>query len=245
MMELSTAFCMDLSLYSLRLPLVALQAESKDGLLHYIIGESNRDYGTVEAAYECMGRSMNKRTTLLTVPHSKFGFGSKRAARGKLHFEGEKFLNATVTYKTTPLYPNDVDPNDVSVSVCEDQFTVNGADLSDYNYQQTPSSPQFFLYQLASPEDANIWHAVGATGSSQLLQSYVNARTACIQGKLLKDLSQKFNHPVTVPMHFNLAPDRLWSHPIHGNIDASMGCIEDWAVLVQRGMKLEHLKEFK
>ena len=81
------------------MPLSTLDAEEKDGLLHYIIGESNHDYHSVEKAYTCMGRSMNKRTTLLTVPHSKFGFGSKRAARGKLHFENDRFLNATVTYK--------------------------------------------------------------------------------------------------------------------------------------------------
>jgi hypothetical protein len=72
---------MDLMLHSLRMPLSTLRAENKEGLLHYIISESNQDYNSVEEAYKCMGRSMKNRTTLLTVPHSKKGYGSKRAAR--------------------------------------------------------------------------------------------------------------------------------------------------------------------
>jgi hypothetical protein len=244
-LELSEFFGMDLTLYTLRMPLSTLLAETKDGMLHYIISESNRDYSTVEAAYTCMGRSMNKRTTLLTVPHSKLGFGSKRAARGKLHFDNGKFLDATVTYKTTPLYPNDMDPEDVAVAVCEDKFTIPGAKLSNYSYIDTPSSPQFFLYSMASPEDATMWHGVGAVGSSQLLQSYANARTACRGGNLLKELNQKFQLKIKVPLQFNLAPDGLWSHPTHHNIDASIGSVENLSDLAHRGMKLEHLSAFE
>ncbi len=239
-------FCgLDLSLYSLRMPLSTLKAERKDGLLHYIISESNRDYESVEEAYACMGRSMNKRTTLLTVPHSKCGFGSKRAARGKLHFENGRFLDATVTYKTTQLYPNDIDPQDVAVAICEDKFTVPGEKMSDYSYAETPSSPQFFLYSMASPEDATMWHGIGAFGSSQLLQSYANARTACQEGKLLRELNQKYHLKIRVPLQFNLAPEGLWSHPIHNNIDASIGSVENLADLANRGMKLEYLSAFK
>lgn len=242
---LSAFFGMDLSLYTLRMPLSTLAAENKGGLLHYIISESNRDYNAVETAYACMGRSMNKRTTLLTVPHSQKGFGSKRAARGKLHFENEKFLDATVTYKTTALYPNAMDPADIAVAVCDDKFTVAGEKLSDYSYNETPSSPQFFLYSMGSPEDATMWHGVGAFGSSQLLQSYANARIACREGKLIKDLNQKYHLNVRVPLQFNLAPEGLWSHPIHRNIDASIGSVEDLADLAHRGMKLEHLSKFR
>jgi hypothetical protein len=245
LVELSEFFGMDLNLYSLRMPLSTLKAENKDGLLHYIISESNHDYASVEAAYTCMGRSMNKRTTLLTIPHSKMGFGSKRAARGKLHFENGRFLDATVTYKTTPLYPNAMDPEDIAVAVCEDKFSVAGEKLSDYSYAETPSSPQFFLYSMGSPEDATMWHGVGAFGSSQLLQSYTNARTACREGKLLKDLNQKYHLKVRVPLQFNLAPEGLWSHPIHRNIDASIGSVEDLQDLAHRGMKLEYLSAFK
>lgn len=243
-----TDFCgMNLSLFSLRMPLSPLKTENKDGLLHYIVSESNKDYSTIEEAYACMGRSMTKRTTLLTVPHSKKGFGSKRAARGKLRFENGdgKLLNATVTYKTTPLYPNDIDPQDVAVAICSDKFSVSGEKLSDYSYTETPSSPQFFLYSLASPEDATMWHGVGAVGSSQLLQSYANARAACKKGKLLKDLNQKYHLNIRIPLQFNLSPAGLWNHPIHRNIDASIGSVENLADLAQRGMKLEHLSAFK
>lgn len=242
---LSEFFGMDLSLYSLRMPLSTLKAENKDGLIHYIISESNRDYNSVEAAYNCMGRSMKNRTTLLTVPHSKKGYGSKRAARGKLHFENGRFLDAKVTYKTTPLYPNAMDPDDVAVAVCSDSFSVVGDKLSNYSYIETPSSPQFFLYSMASPEDATIWHGIGAWAASALLQSCVSARKACREGKLIKGLDQNFNLTVKVPLQFNLAPEGLWSHPVHNNVDASIGSVGDLAELASRGMRLEYLSTFR
>jgi hypothetical protein len=242
---LSEFFGMDLALYSLRMPLSTLKAESKDGLIHYIISESNHDYNSIEEAYTCMGRSMKNRTTLLTIPHSQKGYGSKRAARGKLHFENGKFLDTTVTYKTTPLYPNAMDPEDIAVAVCDDKFTVAGDRLSNYIYSETPSSPQFFLYSMASPEDATMWHGVGAWGASQLLQSYANARTACREGKLLKELNQRFHLNIKIPLQFNLAPEGLWSHPIHRNVDASIGSVEDLPDLAHRGMRLEYLSSFK
>ncbi len=243
--ELSEFFGMDLSLYTLRMPLSTLQAENKDGLLHYIIKESNRDYASIEEAYTCMGRSMKNRTTLLTVPHSPKGFGSKRAARGKLHFENGKLLDATIKYKTTPLYPNAMDPEDVAVAVCDDSFTVTGEKLSDYSFIETPSSPQFFLYSIGSPEDGTVWHGVGAFAAPQLLQSYRSGRIACREGRLIKNLSEKFNIKVDVPLQFNLAPEGIWSHPIHRNIDASIGSVEDVPDLAHRGMRLEYLPSFK
>jgi hypothetical protein len=243
--EMSEFFGMDLSLYSLCMPLSTLQTEGKDGLLHYIISESNHDYASIEEAYTCMGRSMTKRTTLLTIPHSKKGFGSKRAARGKLHFENSKFLNAAVKYKTTALYPNAMDPEDVSVAVCDDSFIVEGEKLGNYSFAETPSSPQFFLYSMGSPEDAAIWHGVGAFGAPQLLKSCAAARNACREGRLIKDLNIKYNVKLDVPLQFNLAPEGVWSHPIHRNIDASIGSVDDLSDLARRGMKLEHLSAFK
>ena len=243
--ELSAFFGMDLSLYTLRMPLSTLKTESKDGLLHYIIKESNRDYGSVEEAYNCMGRSMKNRTTLLTVPHSPKGFGSKRAARGKLHFEDGKLLDAAIKYKTTQLYPNAMDPEDVAVAVCDDSFTVPGEKLADYSFAETPSSPQFFLYSMGSPEDAAVWHGVGAFAAPQLLQSYRSGRIACREGRLIKNLSEKYNIKVDVPLQFNLAPEGIWSHPIHRNIDASIGSVEDLPDLAHRGMRLEYLPSFK
>ncbi len=243
--DLSVFFGMDLTLYTLRMPLSTLQTETKDGLLHYIIQESNRDYGSIEEAYTCMGRSMKNRTTLLTVPHSKKGFGSKRAARGKLHFENGKLLEAVVKYKTTQLYPNAMDPQDIAVAVCDDSFIVPGEKLVDYSFAETPSSPQFFLYSIGSPEDATLWHGIGAFAAPQLLQSYRSGRIACREGKLIKNLAEKYKIKVDVPLQFNLAPKSIWSHPIHRNIDASIGSVEDLPDLVHRGMRIEYLPTFK
>ena len=243
--DLSVFFGMDLSLFTLRMPISTLKTETKDGLLHYIIKESNRDYASIEEAYTCMGRSLKNRTTLLTIPHSPQGFGSKRAARGKLHFENGKLLDATVKYKTTQLYPNAMDPQDVAVAVCEDSFSVPGEKLSDYSFAETPSSPQFFLYSIGSPEDATLWHGIGAFAAPQLLQSYRSGRIACREGKLIKNLSEKYNIKVDIPLQFNLAPEGIWSHPIHRNIDASIGSVEDLPDLAYRGMRLEYLPTFK
>ncbi len=242
---LSEFFGMNLSLYALRMPLSTLQTEGKDGLLHYIISESHRDYEAINEAYSCMGRSMTKRTTLLTVPHSKKGYGSKRAARGKIHFEDGKLLDVTVKYKTTKLYPNAMDTDDVAVAEADDTFTVAGEKLGDYSFSETPSSPQFFLYSIGSPEDAAIWHGVGAFGSSQLLQSYSSARKACREGKLIKNLNEKYKIKAELPLQFNLAPEGIWSHPVHRNIDASIGSVDDLPDLARRGMKIEYLSAFK
>ncbi len=243
--DLSIFFGMDLSLYALRMPLSTLQMENKDGVIHHIIAESHHDYHAIEDAYTCMGRSMTKRTTLLTIPHSTKGFGSKRAARGKVHFEGNKLLDVTVKYKTTKLYPNAMDPEDIAVAECDDSFIVTGGKLVDYSFEETPSSPQFFLYSMASPEDAAVWHAVGSFAAPQLLQSCSAARRACKGGKLIKNLNEKYKIRLDVPLQFNLAPEGEWSHPIHRNIDASIGSVDDLPDLAHRGMKMEYLSAFK
>jgi hypothetical protein len=178
----SEVFGMDLFLPSLRMPLTTLQGENRDGLLHHLISETHRDYDSVSQAYECMGRSMSKRTTLLTVPHSAKGFGSKRAARGRLHFDDSRLESVNVKYMDTLLYPNAIDPQDVSVAKCQDNFTVAAEKLSSYDFRETPSSPQFFLYAMGSPEDAALWHGVGAFGSPKLLQSYTHVRNVCELG---------------------------------------------------------------
>ncbi len=245
MATLSETFSMDLSLHALRMPLTTLQTETKsDGLLHHIISETHRDFEAVRKAYDCMGRSMANRTTLLTVPHSAKGYGSKRAARGKIHFEGNKLENVTVKYQPTQLYPNDIDHDDVSTAQAHDSFTVTGKELADYNFAETPSSPQFFLYALGSPENAALWHGIGASASPQLLQSYTAARNACKRGQLVKDLAERYGVNLDVPLQFNLAPEGMWVHPVHCNIDASIGCVEDLAELARMGMKLEYLSEF-
>jgi hypothetical protein len=241
MEELSEAFGIDLKLYALRMPITTLEAETKDGLLHHIISEVHRDYDSVNQAYDCMRRSMTKRTTLLTVPHSKKGFGSKRAARGKLHFDGTKLDSVSVKYQDTLLYPNEIDPEDVSIAKAEDNFTVTGEKLADYSFSETPSSPQFFLYSLGSPENAVLWHGIGVFAAPKLLQSYMSVREVCKRGQLFKDLQEKYGIKTDVPLQFNLVPDRMWVHPVHHNIDSSMGCVDNLADLARRGMRLEQL----
>jgi len=243
--ELSEVFGMDLALPALRMPLTTMRNEGKDGLLHHIIGETHRDYESVAQAYACMGRSMTKRTTLLTVPHSAKGFGSKRAARGKLYFSGTLFESVGVTYKDTLLYPNAMDENDVAVAKCEDTFSVAAEKLSAYDFLENPSSPQFFLYSMGSPEDAALWHGVGAFAAPQLLQSYSSVRAVCQKGQLIRDLKEKYGARTGVPLQFNLAPEGMWVHPLHRNIDASIGSVEKPLDLACFGMKIEYLSKFR
>jgi hypothetical protein len=245
MENLSEVFGIDFSLNALRMPLATLQAETKDGLLHHIISEAHKDYEAVKQAYACMGRSMTKRTTLLTVPHSAKGYGSKRAARGKIHFKGNKLENVSIEYRTARLYPNAIDPDDVSTAQAKDSLSIAGEALANYSFAETPSSPQFFLYSLASPENAALWHGIGAFASPQLVQSYAAARNACRKGQLIKNLTEQYGVNLEVPLQFNLAPQGMWVHPVHRNIDASIGCVEKPAELAHMGMKLEYLSAFK
>ena len=134
-----------------------------------------------------------------------------------------------------------MNPDDVSLAEAEDDFTVAGEKLADYSFKETPSSPQFFLYSLGSPENAVMWHGIGAFAAPKLLRSYVSAHNACMQGQLVKDLKERYGVQTSVPMQFNLAPDGMWIHPVYRNIDASIGTVENPLDLVRRGMRLEHL----
>lgn len=239
--SLSESFGIDLNLYSLRLPLTMLKQEKTDGLLHYVIRETHAGYASIECVYKCMGRSMKNLTTLLTVPHSKKGYGSKRAARGRIYFDGAKLKSVKVDYRTALLYPNAMDPADVSIAKADDSFTVEGEKLSAYSFYETPSSPQFFLYSLASPEDAVLWHGIGAFGASELLKSYTTTRLACAKDLLIRGLSEKYGIATKVPLQFNLDPKFMWGHPVHHNIDASIGSVANLKDLAVFGMKMEHL----
>ncbi|MCL2257483.1 MAG: hypothetical protein FWC14_04705 [Candidatus Bathyarchaeota archaeon] len=252
--ELSKLLGINLNLYTLRMPLSTLQAEKKGALLHYIISQAHLSYNSVKNAYNCMGRSITKHSTLLTVPHSKKGYGSKRAAHGKIYFNNNNnnnvnsingvncvVSNVAVKYQPTLLYPNGIDPKDVSLAQGEDDFVVKGEDFLDYSYVKTPSSPQFFLYALASPEDAALWHGIGAFAASHLLQSYLSAYAACREGELIPGLREKFNLQCKTPLQFNLVPQGMWRNPSRQNIDASIGSITDINSLISRDMWLEQL----
>ena len=237
----SETFGVDLGVCAMRMPITTLQAETNDDLLHYIIREVHRDYESISQAYNCMRRSITKRKTLLTVPHSKKGYGSKRAARGKLHFEGSKLKSVTVKYRTTRLYPNEIDPRDVSIAKGEDSFSVPGEELADYSFSETPSSPQFFLYSLGSPENVVLWHGIGAFAAPKLLQSYVSVRESCRVGQPIRNLQQKYGVQTDVPLQLNLVPEHMWIHSVHRNIDASIECVEKLEDLARRGMKIEKI----
>jgi hypothetical protein len=239
--SLSDSFGIDLCPYSMRLPLTALEKETNEGLLHYIIRETHKDYGSVECVYKCMGRSMKNLTTLLTVPQSSKGYGSKRAAKGRIYFDSVKLKRVKVDYRTVNLYPNAIDPDDVSKAIAEDSFTIEGDKFANYDFKDVPSSPQFFLYSLASPEDAVLWHGIGAFGASELLKSYTTTRVACARDLLIKGLLEKYGFPSRLPLQFNLVPSHMWVHPVHRNIDASIGCVENLKDMASQGMRVEHL----
>lgn len=242
MEQLSRVFGIDLRLCTLRMPLAIMEKETPNDLLHHVIREIHKDYESVERVYNCIGRSMKSRTTLLTIPHSQKGYGSKRVAKGKIYFNGTQLKNVKVDYKTAPLYPNAIDPTDVSVAKADDKFIVEADKLVNYNFSETPSSLQFFLYILASPENAALWHGIGAFGASQLVKSYVTVRLACNRDLLIKNLNEAYNIAEEIPLQFNLVPEHMWSHPIHHNIDASIGCVDNLSDLTNRGMKMETLQ---
>jgi len=241
--RLSEAFGINLSIYSLRLPLAVLGKEDTDGLLHHLIREVHKDYQSFENIYKCMGRSMKNLSTLLTVPHSPKGYASKRAARGRIYFDGTKLKNVKVDYRTTLLYPNAIDPSDISLAQADDNFTVEADKLVNYNFKETPSSPQFVLYSLASPENAVVWHGIGAFGASELLKSYTTIRLNVSKGQVIKDLNEKYGTATKTTLQFNLVPKYMWFHPVHRNIDASIGCVQNLKDLADLGMKMEHLPE--
>jgi hypothetical protein len=241
MESLSKSFGMNLNLYSMRMPIALMKSEKPQGLLHHIIREVHKDYEAIERVYNYAGRSIKSRTTLLTIPHSQKGYGSKRAAKGKIYFSGTALKNIKVDYETTLLYPNAIDPADISIARADDHFTVEGDKLANYDYAETPSSPQFFLYMLASPENAALWHGIGAFGASQLVKSYITMRSACNKGCLIKNLKEAYGISAEIPLQFNLVPEHMWGHPLHHNIDASIGCVANLSDLAQRGMKVEAL----
>jgi hypothetical protein len=153
------------------------------------------------------------------VPHAPNGIASKRSVRGKLLVTDTAITGAELRYTTVPLYPNDVDPTDVAQAVADERFSVPAERLRDFDFRQTPASPQFALYMLASPEDGAIWHGVGQFAGTQVVQSYSALRKAFGQGGLFLEIELP-RHPVT--LQWDLVAQRMLVHPDHGNIDASV-----------------------
>jgi len=237
---LSEAFGMRLCLPSMRMPLTVLEEETSGGLLHYMIRENNKDYAAIEQIYHCMGRSMKNRTTLLLLPHSTKGYGSKRAARGKIYFKGTELKSLKVAYRPTPLYPNAIDPKDLSFADADDEFEVSGKKIVNYDFHETPGSPQFIIYSIASPEDAILWHGIGAFGASELVKSYTSARSY-FSSVVSNELYNKYGILTKIPLQFNIVPEKMWTHPVYDNIDASVDCVKDLQDLSRMGMYIELL----
>ena len=127
----------------------------------------------------------------------------------------------------------DKEETDVSVAKADDSFSVDAGKIVNYDSSQTPSSPQFALYDVLSPEDAAIWHGIGVFGGVELIKSIVSVRSACLRKAVLGEVACRGNKP---PLQLNLVPDKMWRHPKHGNIDASVGCVQDLASLVKTGI---------
>jgi hypothetical protein len=62
---------------------------------------------------------------------------------------------------------------------------------------------------------------------------------------LVRGLAEKYGARVEVPWQFNLAPEGMWVHPVHRNIDASIGSVENPLDLACMGMKIEYLSKFR
>jgi len=240
--KFSEVFGINLEIGAVRMPLTRLRCEKKNGRLHELIRESHQSIDMIQKLYNGMGRSIKKRKTLLTVPFSKKGYGSKRAARGKLFFQNSKLEKIKVKYKPTALYPNSIDPKDVSFAIGEDSFSIDGKKFENYKFNQTPSAPQFVLYSLLVPENVVIWHGIGVYAASQLVKSYTTFHQRYERGELLSKKNEiEFNSRKSVPLQLNLSPESMWKHPKYNNIDASLACIHDLEKIFKLGMKVEIL----
>jgi len=236
--RLSDRLGIHLSIPALRMPLEPLRAEKSEGPLHRLIQESHKDYSTIAELYALMGRNVRKRKTLLlTVPHSPEGFGSKKAAEGQLVLNERGLERIEVRYRTARLYPNEVDRNDVSFAEANGNVTVGASSIHEYSFAATPSSPQFALYSLLSPEDGAIWHGVGRYAGTEVVRSYASIHESA--GRVLAGLP---GWRPLAPLNLNLAPGRMWVHERYRNIDASVGCVEDLVGLLRSSAALEPLQ---
>jgi len=233
-------FGLELRLPQLRMPLETLAHEGTGGPLHSLIQASHRDYETMESFYALMGRNIKKKTLLPAVPHSPRGYGSKRAAKGRLVFLNGTLATVRVHYQTTSLYPNMIDPNDLSLADCEDSFEVGAGNFTDYSYVETPASPQFALYSLLSPEDGSLWHGVGEYAGNEILRSYASVQSAFLKELVFKDLRRPRPRE-EAPVMFNLEPGKMWMHPTHGNIDAGIGCVRDLRALLSQEVRVSSI----
>ena len=237
--ELSKQTGLHLSIPAMRMPLTRMKDSVYGPHLKRIIELEHRDYETLRRIYRLMGRNLRKhKTLLLAVPHSPRGVGSKKAGRGRLNLEGEKLTGITVQYTTTPLYPNEIDPADPAIAQVEEEVHVESSRLLNYDYDHTPSSMQFAIYGMLSPEDAAIWHGIGEFQGEEIVKSYISVHEACITEQLFTEV------PIPcrgTPIQFDLDGANLMRHPVHGNTDASIGTVANLGALITKITRLDVL----
>ncbi len=235
--RISERYGLELRLPQFRMPLEVLMNEGHQDPLHKLISSCHSNHETIESLYTLMGRSIKKKTSLLTIPHSPKGYGSKRAARGRLYFSDDHLEKISMQYVTTQLYPNMIDYKDLSVAKCDDSFELDGNRFSDYSFKDTPSSPQFVLYTLLSPENASIWHGVGEYSGNEILRSYASLQTGFLNQTILQGLERP-RATRQSPVVLNLEPGKMWKHPTYGNIDGGIGCVTDLSLFFGKEIKV-------
>jgi hypothetical protein len=237
--RLSAGLGIDLSIPSYRMPLETLAEESTTGPLHRIIGACHTDIATVSSIYHLFGREITRRKTLLpAVPHGPGHLASKRAVRGVLAVEGDRLKEVEVHYMPSPLYPNEIDHADVATVHAEARFQVPAERMAHYDFRETPASPQFAIYMVASPEDGAIWHGVGKYAAMQLIQSYTNLHRAFADGSVFQGIPLPHRPE---PPQWDIVAGKMLAHPKSGNIDASVGCVPELARLLVEATHLRVL----
>jgi len=235
--RLSAQLGIDLALPSYRMPLETLQGESKTGVLHRIVSACHTDLATITSVYRLFGREITHRKTLMpSVPHGPGHLGSKRAVRGVLSFQGDHLKEIEVHYLPSPLYPNEIDHSDLASVKAEARFHVPSERMVDYDFRETPASPQFAIYMVASPEDGAIWHGVGKYAAMQLIQSYTNFHRAVAAGDAFRGIPLPHRPD---PPQWDIVAGKMLCHPKFGNIDASVGCVPE---LPQLLVEATHLR---
>ena len=127
---------------------------------------------------------------------------------------------------------------DVANVKAEARFPVPSERLIDYDFRETPASPQFAIYMVASPEDGAIWHGVGKYAAMQLIQSYTNFHRAVASGEAFPGLPVPHRPD---PPQWDIVAGKMLAHPKFGNIDASVGCVEDLPKLLVEATHLRVL----
>lgn len=223
---LSGILKLDLCLPATRMPLEVMDEEAKigGGPIHEMVSTLYASVDSLRRAYDVMGQSMNQ--FFLTVPMPDL-VGSKKLAKGMVVVENNKIIKIKSTHiKKTPLYPNEVDIEDISYAICchkKRKVEIPIEELVKFDFKKTPLSPQFALYMTQSPENGAIWHGVGDFQNKALVRSYTSMHNAFPE--LFPGLEKP--HP-GIPLQFDmteLASEKVLARMPFRNIDASVGCL--------------------